>query len=209
MSVMLAAFLLEQFQPKPLEQFPPLKRNHCFYFRSAINPQTSCAIKAHLIAINAQSPNSTKIYRKYVYFVTTCVNHVANFSFGISAWCICPCVHNHPDRVVKSDGPLSRHFQRVYVCIFSKSLLKGPFIFCYLPLALYNLAQHFSKFTLTCTCLMSWFKFVIFCFLPLCRVCIQAIVIMLILRQGSWPDHCLLDLIYTIHTEISNCKWKW
>ena len=138
---------------------------------------------------NATIVFTTKIYRNYVYFNTTCVNHVANYNFRFllcKFWytcmvvyvhgCICPCVHNHPARVANSDGPLSK--QR-FTFVFLPKLQVGPGRPA-LHLALYNLAQHLSKFILT-TCLMSWFKCVLFCFLPLC---IQATVIMLILAPG-------------------------
>ena len=135
-----------------------------------------------------QAVLTNKIYHNYVYFDTTCVNHVANYNFCFllcKFWytclvlyahgCICPCLHNHPARVANSDGPLSSHFQRVYVCIFAKIASWTWQTSCALNFVQFS----FSKFTQT-TCPDSH-KFVLFCFLPLC---IQATVIMLILAAG-------------------------
>ena len=69
---------------------------------------------------------------------------------------IYPCVHN-PDRVAKIDRPLSRHFRRVYVCIFAKIESLTWQTSCAVSSVQFSL----SKFTVT-TRLMSWFKFVLF-----------------------------------------------
>ena len=100
---------------------------------------------------NATIVFTTKIYRNYVYFNTTCVNHVANYnfrfllvSFGIPAWlCMSMVVYVHVCIIIQTElqtvTDLSAATFKGFTFVFLPKLQVGPGRPA-VHLTLYNLA---------------------------------------------------------------------